>query len=319
MKTRRYILALATAVAIASGPQLAHAQCSGDACSFITFGAGSTVDNAHRTNAVVVGLCVIVPRGDCGPSPRIEELNIQPMQRKELPPGLRSVFLRTAKFIPNQSTPGPKPVDKALVDKVTVTNGGQVPLKVVILDMGKVDIGRTPNYATGSVDIKLTRGVAKYHWEAFTPGAVEPCQVVHDETKSAITAQCQRPHPKLPDAAHMPVTTPMSADLGPHEIEAATKRIYGNWATAVAPLFTDRSLKVEDVVVGASQASGLMRMQLQTIPCRDAVAAEVGTRPHTWAAMKELEENFIGHIFAIACTANKLDLLYDFSRLKRKG
>jgi hypothetical protein len=211
MKTRTFILALATGVAIASGPQLAHA-CIGDACSFITFGAGSTVDNAHRTNAVVVGLCAIVARGDCGPSPRIEELNIQPMQRKELPPGLRSVFLRTAKLIPNQSTPGPKPMDKTLVDKVTVTNGGQVPLKVVILDMGKVDIGRTPNYETGSVDIKLRNGVAKYHWEAFTPGAVEPCQVVHDETKSAITAQCQRP--KVPDAAHQVVTRPVSADSG---------------------------------------------------------------------------------------------------------
>ena len=87
MKTRTFILALATAVAIASGPQLAHAQCSGDACSFISFTGGSTVTNAHRTNAVVVGLCVILTRGDCGPSPRIEELNIQPMQPKSCPRG----------------------------------------------------------------------------------------------------------------------------------------------------------------------------------------------------------------------------------------
>jgi len=330
MKTRTFILALATAVAIASAPQLAHA-CYGDACTSVSFTGGSTITNAHRTQAVVIGLCVLQARGDCGPSPRIEELKLQPMERKELPQGLRNVEMRSAKFIAHQSTPGPKPVDKApgdkasapvdkaLVDKVTVTNGGQVPLKVVILDMGKVDIGRTPNYETGSVDIKLRRGVAKYHWEAFTPGAVEPCQVVHDETRSAITAQCQRPHPKLPDATQTPVTTPVSADAASHAIEEATKRIYGNWATAVAPLFTDRSKKIEDVTVGASQASGLMRAQLQAIPCQDAVAAEVGTRANRAAAEKVLEENFIGYVFAIDCNAKKLDLYYDFSRLKRRG
>src|SRR5262249_55836901 len=160
-------------------------------------------------------------------SPRIQEFTIGPNSRiqvrtRDLEMRNVAVKLRTAKFIPYQSpsTPGPKPVDKAvvdkalvdkaLVDKVTVTNSGQVPLKVVILDMGKVDIGRTPNYETGSVDIKLKRGVPKYHWEAFTPGAVEPCQVVHDETRTSITAQCQQA--KAPDAAHQLVTRPVSAD-----------------------------------------------------------------------------------------------------------
>jgi hypothetical protein len=294
-----------------------------------------TVDNAHQTNAVVVGLCVILPRGDCGPSPRIEELNVQPMQRKELPPGLRSVVLRTAKFIPNQSTPGPKPVDKApgdkalapadkaVVDKVTVTNGGQVPLKVVILDMGKVDIGRTPNYETGSVDIKLRRGVAKYHWEAFTPGAVEPCQVVHDETRSAITAQCQRPHPKLPGAATIADESYAAylekSTKSQHEIEEATKRIFGNWATAVTPLFTDRSKTIEDIHAGAARASALMKAQLQAIACNDAAAAEMGTRANRAAATKELDQNFTGYAFLIDCNSNKIDFSYDFSKLKRRG
>src|SRR5690349_6841066 len=192
-KNRSIILGLATAGPLVSEPQLAHA-CYGDACTSVAFSGGSTVTNAHRTRAAVIGLCAPQARGDCGPSPRIEELKLQPIERKELPQGLRHVAMRTAHFMQDLSTPGPKPadkapVDKALVDKVTVTNGGQVPLKVVILDMGKVDIGRTANYETGSVDIKLRRGVPKYHWEAFTPGAVEPCQVAHDVTRSAITAQ----------------------------------------------------------------------------------------------------------------------------------
>jgi len=327
MKTRTFILGLATAGAIVSGPQLAHA-CYGDACTSVAFSGGSTVTNAHRTRAVVIGLCALQARGDCGPSPRIEELKLQPMERKELPQGLRNVEMRTANFMPDLSTPGPKPadkapVDKALVDKVTVTNGGQVPLKVVILDMGKVDIGRTANYETGSVDIKLRRGVPKYHWEAFTPGAVEPCQVVHDETRSAITAQCQRPHPKPAAAA----TTAGENDAAylenskksQHEIEEATKRIFGNWATAVAPLFTDRSKTVQDVNVGAARASALMRTQLQAIACHDAAAAEMGTRANRAAATKELDQNFTGYAFVIDCNANKLDFTFDFSKLKRKG
>jgi hypothetical protein len=327
MKTRTFVLVIATAVAIASGPQLAHA-CYGDACTSVSFTGGSTVTNAHRTRAVVIGLCPLQARGDCGPSPRIEELKLQPMERKELPQGLRNVEMRTAKFMPDLSTTGPKPADKApgdkaLVDKVTVTNGGQVPLKVVILDMGKVDIGRTPNYETGSVDIKLNRGVAKYHWEAFTPGAVEPCQVVHDETRSAITAQCQRPQPKLPAAAKIAGESDAAweenSKKSQHEIDEATKRIFGNWATAVAPLFTDRSRTIEDIHAGAARASALMKAQLHAIACHDAAAAIMGTRANTAAATKELDENFTGYAFVIDCNANKIDFTYDFSKLKRKG
>jgi hypothetical protein len=76
---------------------------------------------------------------------------------------------------------------------VTVNNTGKIPLKVVILDMSKNDIGRTPDYKTGSIPpITLKQNVTKYHWEVFAPGDVEPCQIGHDETKSSITVQCQR-------------------------------------------------------------------------------------------------------------------------------
>jgi hypothetical protein len=215
MKTRKLILALAATAAIAFGPQLAHAACSGDACNFVSFD-GKTLTNKDPQLKISVGVCSLDASGRCGPAGRGYTLDPKTSQAVVMS---GPVGVRFADFIGARPVPGPKPadkapVDKALVDKVTVTNGGQVPLKIVILDMGKVDIGRTPNYATGSVDIKLNRGVAKYHWEAFTPGAVEPCQVVHDVTVSAITAQCQQPHPKLPDAAHQLVTRPVSADSG---------------------------------------------------------------------------------------------------------
>jgi hypothetical protein len=78
------------------------------------------------------------------------------------------------------------------ISTVTVNNDGKVPLKVVILDMGKYDIGRTPDYELGSMPpITLKQKVAKYHWEVFAPGAKEPCQVGHDETRSSITVHCK--------------------------------------------------------------------------------------------------------------------------------
>jgi hypothetical protein len=212
MKIRIFILALAATAAIAFGPRLAHAACTGDACNLVSFD-GKTLTNKDPQLKIVVGVCLVVrATGSCVNSPHIFDYPLDPKASQSVAGPPHAVEVRSAKFVGTRPVPGPTPVDKALVDKVTVTNGGQVPLKVVILDMGKVDIGRTPNYETGSVDIKLRRGVAKYHWEAFTPGAVEPCQVVHDETKSSITAQCQ--HAKIPDAAHQLVTRPVSADSG---------------------------------------------------------------------------------------------------------
>jgi hypothetical protein len=80
------------------------------------------------------------------------------------------------------------------ISKVQVNNAGSTPLKVVILtaDGNFVDIGRTPDYKTGSFSIDLKQKVSKYHWEVFAPGAVEPCQKLRDETSSSITVQCQR-------------------------------------------------------------------------------------------------------------------------------
>jgi hypothetical protein len=78
------------------------------------------------------------------------------------------------------------------VEAVTVNNAGKIPLKVVILDMGKYDIGRTPDYKLGSIPaITLNKPVTKYHWEVFAPGDQEPCQIGHNETNSSITVQCQ--------------------------------------------------------------------------------------------------------------------------------
>lgn|SRR5262249_19448061 len=211
MKTRERIFALATAVAIAFGPQLAQAACSGDACSFLTYD-GTTLTNTDRQNKMVVGVCFIGDNGSCGNPAKIVEYTVEPLGH-ELVSKRQAVEVRSAKFIGRRWVPGPnKLMDKVFLDKVTVTNGGQVPLKVVILDSGLADIGHTPDHKTGRFDIPLTKGVDKYTWEVFTPGAGAPCQRVRDETKFSITVQCQGA--KIPDAAQKPVTMPVSADSG---------------------------------------------------------------------------------------------------------
>jgi hypothetical protein len=107
-------------------------------------------------------------------------------------------------------------LDKATADNistVTVNNDGKVPLKVVILDMGKYDIGRTPDYKLGDMPpITLKQKVSKYHWEVFAPGAQEPCQVGHDETRSSITVHCQPS--KAEEKPATPVSLPLPVEIG---------------------------------------------------------------------------------------------------------
>jgi hypothetical protein len=103
------------------------------------------------------------------------------------------------------------------------------------------------------------------------------------------------------------------------EIESATKRILGNWATAVAPSLTDKSKKLEDARAGAMRASEQTKREIEQISCSNLNVADKGTRANLEAATKVLSENFTGYLFLIDCTGKKLGLFYDFAKLKRKG
>jgi hypothetical protein len=104
-----------------------------------------------------------------------------------------------------------------------------------------------------------------------------------------------------------------------HEVEEATKRIFGNWATAVAPIFTDKSKKIEDIRAGAIKASEQIKPQLAAVPCYDLSSATYGTKANLAAATKELSQNFTGYTIFMSCTAKKLDFYFNFTELKRKG
>jgi hypothetical protein len=104
-----------------------------------------------------------------------------------------------------------------------------------------------------------------------------------------------------------------------HEVEEATKRIFGNWATAVAPIFTDKSKKIEDIRASAIKVSEQIKPQLAAIACYDLSSATYGTKANLAAATKELSQNFTGYTIFMSCTAKKLDFYFNFTELKRKG
>jgi hypothetical protein len=102
------------------------------------------------------------------------------------------------------------------------------------------------------------------------------------------------------------------------EIESATKRIFGNWATAVAPSLTDKSKTIEDVRASLVRASDQTKREIEQISCSDRDAADRGTQANLEAATKELSENFTGYSLLVDCTGKKLSFFYAFLNLKRK-
>jgi len=80
------------------------------------------------------------------------------------------------------------------IKTVHVDNNGKMPLKVVILQEQKFsELGRTPDFKKGSFDVDLKTPVAKYHWEVFRPGDLEPCMKKRDETSASISPKCDLP------------------------------------------------------------------------------------------------------------------------------
>ena len=104
-----------------------------------------------------------------------------------------------------------------------------------------------------------------------------------------------------------------------HEIEAATKRIFGNWATAVAPSLTDKSRKIEDIRASAIQVSELARRQIDALSCPDGGTTLTAVAANLDAATKELKQDFADYLFYVLCDGKKLGLIYNFTNLKRKG
>jgi len=103
------------------------------------------------------------------------------------------------------------------------------------------------------------------------------------------------------------------------EIETATKRIFGDWATAVAPALTDKTKKIEDIRASATRAAEQIKPRLLAISCPNASVALTGTKANWEAATKTLSQNFSGYSFDVSCDGKKLNLIYSFAKLVRKG
>jgi hypothetical protein len=207
--TRELSFVLATTAAIAAVPQIAHASCSGgDACLKVTF-ANNKFTNTDKVRPIRVTGCFLQANGSCAASANFDiTIDFNSSKSVTPPPALGSnvkVDVKTAAFvggltqphtatIPAAPTSGPGTLITQEFSTVTVNNTGKIPLKVVILDMGRNDIGRSTDYKLGSIPpITLKKPVSKYHWEVFAFNAKVPCQIGHDETKSSFDVQCQPP------------------------------------------------------------------------------------------------------------------------------
>jgi hypothetical protein len=120
-------------------------------------------------------------------------------------------------------------------------------------------------------------------------------------------------------AAEKGTAEPGTSSKSTHEIDAATKRIFGNWATAVVPSLTDKSRKIEDVRASAIRASELTRRQLDELSCPDGGTTLTAVDANLVAATKELKQDFSDYLFYVLCDGKKLGLIYNFTNLKRKG
>jgi hypothetical protein len=213
--THKITFVLATAIAISATPQIAHASCSGQACSSFSYENGKFT-NKDRVVPIRLKGCYIKSGSACASPPANFDVTIDADSSKPVSPptgygSAAKVDVSDAQFIPSQRSHVPSVpsgnTDLVEPKAIKVTNGGKIPLKVVILDAVKFsEIGRTPDYKIGSFDLELTQHVSKYHWEVFAPGDKEPCQKQRDETKPAITVRCDHTKeseklPPLPVAA----------------------------------------------------------------------------------------------------------------------
>jgi hypothetical protein len=75
--------------------------------------------------------------------------------------------------------------------EVTVKNDGKLPLKVVILNKDFGEVGRTSDFITDTVTLKLDpKKKSAYHWEAFARGDPVPCATQQNVSTSSITVHC---------------------------------------------------------------------------------------------------------------------------------
>jgi hypothetical protein len=97
-------------------------------------------------------------------------------------------------------------------------------------------------------------------------------------------------------------------------LKVATKRIFGNWATAVVPALTDKSKKIEDIRAWATRMSEQAKAQIQTVACPDTSFSVIMDD----AGTQMLFEHFSDFKFDVKCGGKNMTLVYDFTNLKRK-
>jgi hypothetical protein len=103
------------------------------------------------------------------------------------------------------------------------------------------------------------------------------------------------------------------------EIEAAIKRILGNWATAVTSTLADNSKRIADIRVSLDRTSELSMQQINELSCPNAEAVRTAAYASVAAVMKELDQEFTNYAFDVICTGKKVRLIHSFTSLKRKG
>ena len=152
------------------------------------------------------------------------------------------MFLRSAKFIPNQSTPGPQARGQGARGQ---GDGDE-------WRPGAAQ-GRHPGHGQGGYRAHPQLRDRQRRYQAHEGRRQVSLGGVHAGGRRAVSGGARRnqirdhravpTHTKVPDAAHEPLDG-AGVSKSPCEIEKATKRIFGNWATALAPMFTDK--KPED-------------------------------------------------------------------------
>ena len=125
--TNKFALVLATALAIAAVPQVAHASCSGNACAAFMLiplpAEGGVLSNQDKFRKIRIVGCYLDAKGSCAAASNFD-LTIDPGKNKpvKFPPGLPNAKLdiKTATFV------------GTLALTVTVRNAAKSPISINI-------------------------------------------------------------------------------------------------------------------------------------------------------------------------------------------
>ena len=128
---RKLTAVLATTLAVAALPQVAHAQCSGDACAAVMliplFTEGDALSNQDKLRKIRITGCYLEANGSCAASSNFD-LTIDPGTNKQVKRPAKlpdaKVGIKTATFL-----------GAALPVTVTITNAAKTPISINIKDL----------------------------------------------------------------------------------------------------------------------------------------------------------------------------------------